>query len=168
MLSCVTCQTYLLEHEIFLIDYLNNSNREPLASCKCICLLRPTAGNISLLAKELSDPRYSEYHLCMYWNSFSFYIDFNNFLKGEDLEKLAEADEFEIVKAVEELYCDYFVATEHHFYISIPDLVGEAQLDSWNPSSLSRCADSLAATLLALRRKPVIRYSIKFFEILCL
>jgi hypothetical protein len=73
------------------------------------------------------------------------------------LEKLAEADEFEVIKAVEELYSDYYVATEHHFYVSISETVGEGQLDSWNPSSLMRCADSLAATLLALRRKPVIR-----------
>jgi hypothetical protein len=74
------------------------------------------------------------------------------------LEKLAEADEFEIVKTVEELYGDYFVASEHHFHFSITEVIGEGQLDSWHPPVLTRSADGLAATLLALRREPVIRY----------
>jgi hypothetical protein len=82
---------------------------------------------------------------------------FNNFLKGENLEKLAEVDEFEVVKTLEEFYGDYYVATEHHFHTSISEVIGE-QLNSWHPPSLLRCAESLAATLLALRRKPVIRY----------
>lgn len=64
MISCCTCQTYLLDHEVFLIDYLGNGGREPLPSLKCICFLRPTSLNIELLCKDLANPLYSEYYLC--------------------------------------------------------------------------------------------------------
>lgn len=82
--------------------------------------------------------------------------DFSNFLRGDDLEKLAEADELAVVKEVQEFYGDYYPASESHFHLNLPHVVGE-QLNVWNPKALQRCTDSLVATLLSLRKKTLIR-----------
>lgn len=155
MISCCTCQTYLLDHEVFLIDFLSNGSREQLASLKCICFLRPTSHNVELLRKELAKPLYAEYYLC----NALLMLDFNNFAKGEDLEKLAEADEFAVVKEVQEFYGDYYPASDAHFHFNIPHVVGE-QMNAWSPKAIHRCTESLVAVLLSLKRKPLIRYSI--------
>ena len=85
-------------------------------------------------------------------------VDFNNFLKGDDLEKLAEADELAVVKEVQEFYGDYYPVSESHFHLNLPHVIGE-QLNAWSAKALQRCGESLVATLLSLRKKPIIRYS---------
>ncbi len=71
IISSVVSQSYLLEHEVYLTDYLSNDNRERLGSLKCIVFVRATSTSIDLLAKELSEPRYSEYYICMRSNPSS-------------------------------------------------------------------------------------------------
>ena len=73
IISCVCPQSYLLEHEVYLVDYLErgttnsgseSDSREPLRHLKSICLLRPTSANMDCMVRELADPKYYEYHLC--------------------------------------------------------------------------------------------------------
>jgi hypothetical protein len=71
----------------------------------CIVFCRPTSINIELLVEELRAPRYSEYRLCtlgyLVLANLSFPVsDFSNFLKNAHVERLAEADQAELVKDV--------------------------------------------------------------------
>ena len=86
----VSTQSQLLSKEIYLIDRLNNP-REPMRHLKCVCFLRPTPSSINRIIEELREkPCYGDY-----------YIYFSNSLKKSDIERLAEADEFEVVREVQ-------------------------------------------------------------------
>ncbi len=86
----VVTQSHLLSREIYLIDKLDNQ-REPMRHLKCICFIRPTAHSLNKLIEEIRDrPCYGDY-----------YVYFSNSLKKSDIERLAEADEFESVREVQ-------------------------------------------------------------------
>lgn len=80
----------LLSHEVYLTDRLDNPNRERMAHLKCICFLRPTPDSLRALEEELRSPRYSAY-----------WLYFSNVLKKSAIERLAEADEGELVREVQ-------------------------------------------------------------------
>lgn len=56
-------QSKLFEHDVFLVDYLDNKARQEQKNLNCVCLLRPTSRNADLLAEEVSAPKYQFYHL---------------------------------------------------------------------------------------------------------
>jgi hypothetical protein len=57
---------------------------------KCIALLRPSSESVAAMEAELRTPKYSSYSLF-----------FTNVLKKSDIERLAEADEHDVVKEVQ-------------------------------------------------------------------
>ena len=59
-------QSRLFEHDVFLVDYLDNEERQVQKNLTCVCLLRPTSKNVELLADEISNPKYFSYHLSKY------------------------------------------------------------------------------------------------------
>lgn len=129
------------------LDRPNRTKDPPLRHCKCLLLLRPTASNVDLVCKELGDPRYGEYHLCTTTSCINL-LDFTSFIKNALIERLAEADEFEVVKRVSEYYVDVAVWSPHSFSLNQPD-----------PTNTTRTVEGLAAALLAIKRKPLIRVS---------
>lgn len=56
-------QSRLFEHDVFLVDYLDNEDRQEQKNLNCVCLLRPTSKNADLIAEEISNPKYQSYHL---------------------------------------------------------------------------------------------------------
>ena len=56
-------QSRLFEHDVFLVDYLDNEERQPQKNLTCVCLLRPTSRNIELIADEVTNPKYLSYSL---------------------------------------------------------------------------------------------------------
>lgn len=56
-------QSRLFEHDVFLVDYLDNESRQEQKNLNCVCLLRPTSRNAELIAEEISNPKYQSYHL---------------------------------------------------------------------------------------------------------
>lgn len=87
-------------------------------------------------------------------------IDFSNVIKKSSLERLAEADDHEVVRNVIEYYADFLVINpdllslgleEHRLFSTSPDL--------WNQDSLLRTTEGVLAVLLSLKKKPLIRYS---------
>jgi vacuolar protein sorting-associated protein 45 len=52
-----------------------------MAHLKAVCFLRPTSANVDLLKKELSSPKYGEYHLCMADCLFVTIVDFDSFFQ---------------------------------------------------------------------------------------
>lgn len=65
MTSAVAGQSFLLEHDVFLVDYLG-SERERIPALKAIVHVRPTKANVDLLCRELRAPKYDEYYLCIH------------------------------------------------------------------------------------------------------
>jgi hypothetical protein len=50
-----------------------------------------------------------------------FNLDFTNFVELNDIKSLAEADEFECVRVVQEFYADYLAINPHLYSLNIPN-----------------------------------------------
>ncbi|KAH7003915.1 glucose inhibited division protein A-domain-containing protein [Fusarium venenatum] len=150
IVSTAVTQSALLNHEVYLIDRLDNTSREKMRHLRCLSFVRPSPESIQLLIDELRDPKYGEYHLY-----------FTNVVKKSSLERLAEADDHEVVKLVQEHFADYTVINPDlfSFGFSLPQQrIWAGSPDTWNPDSLQRCSEGLVAVLLSLKKKPLIRY----------
>ncbi|KAJ1511926.1 hypothetical protein HMI54_013174 [Coelomomyces lativittatus] len=151
IVSCSCTQSYLLSKEVYLVDRLENKSREKMTHLKCVVFTRPTNESINLICQELKNPNYGVY-----------YLYFSNALKKTNLEKLAEADVHEIVKEVQECFADYLSINANLFSLGlqVPDwpLLKDSS-SNWNPFSLQRTIEGLAAVLLSIKRKPVLRYA---------
>ena len=51
---------------------------------------------------------------------FNFQIDFSNIIEKIDIKPLAENDEQEVVREVNELFADYLSINKHVFSINLP------------------------------------------------
>lgn len=77
------------------------------------------------------------------------------------LERLAEADDNEVVKGVQEYFGDYIVINPDLFALDLSfpkQRLWSNSPDSWNPNALKRCTEGVIAVLLSLKKKPLIRY----------
>lgn len=147
IISMVYGQSEVQQKEVFLlerIDVPNYANSTGLRYLKCLVFLRPTQRNVEALCVELRNPKYGAY-----------YIYFSNIIAKADIKVLAENDEQEVVKEVQELYMDYFAVNPHLFSIGLPTCM--LQLN-WNPSALQRTVQGLVSVLLSLKKCPTIRY----------
>jgi vacuolar protein sorting-associated protein 45 len=90
IISTSLTQSSLLSHEVYLTDRIDNPSRDRMRHLKCIALLRPSPESIEAMERELRTPKYSNYSLF-----------FTNVLKKSDIERLAEADEHDVVKEVQ-------------------------------------------------------------------
>ncbi|EOO02818.1 putative vacuolar protein sorting-associated protein 45 protein [Phaeoacremonium minimum UCRPA7] len=150
IVSTAITQSSLLNHEVYLIDRLENASREKMRHLRCLCFVRPSSDSIQFLLDELRDPKYGEY-----------YLYFSNVVKKSALERLAEADDHEVVKAVQEHFADFIVINPDlfSFSLSIPQQrIWSATPDMWNTDALQRTTEGLIAVLLSLKKKPLIRY----------
>ncbi|CAG8796170.1 28788_t:CDS:10, partial [Dentiscutata erythropus] len=150
IISNVMTQSSLLSHETYLVDRIDNRNRDRMRHLKCICFLRPTTDSIQLLVEELRDPCYGDY-----------YLYFSNTIKKSSIERLAEVDEQEVVREVQEYFADY-CAINPDFYslnLSLPQhhLYGDSK-HIWDGKALQRVVEGVLAVLLSLKKKPLIRY----------
>ena len=50
-----------------------------------------------------------------------FYLDFTNFIEMSDVKSLAEADEYECVRVVQEYYADYLAINPHLYSLNLPN-----------------------------------------------
>lgn len=166
IVSPAATQSTLLSHEIYLIDRLDNSKREKMRHLRCYCFVRPSADSIQQLVEELRDPCYGEYNLF-----------FSNVVKKSSMERLAEADDHEVVKRVQEYFADFVVINPDLFTLDIGKIAGlppptnptsavagithiwGSTPDAWNADALQRSTEGLLAVLLALKKKPLIRYA---------
>eukprot|EP01006_Ploeotia_vitrea_P019601 TRINITY_DN51813_c0_g1_i1.p1 TRINITY_DN51813_c0_g1~~TRINITY_DN51813_c0_g1_i1.p1 ORF type:complete len:627 (-),score=93.29 TRINITY_DN51813_c0_g1_i1:1333-3156(-) len=158
MISLVYSRTTILEKEVFLIDRLDNDKREKMPHLKCVVFVRPTQRNITLLEKELkvaqSKARYTEYHLF-----------FTNTVEREWLAKLAQADENELVKQVQEYYADYYAINREVFTLGIPSVLSELQAPG--KPTFDRMAQGILSVLLAMKRRPYLRYQAQSQDQIC-
>lgn len=90
ILSIALTQSTLLQHEVYLTDRIDNAQRQRMRHLKCIVLLRPTDESIEALCRELAWPKYG-----------SYWVYFTNVLSKSQIERLAEADEHEVLKELQ-------------------------------------------------------------------
>ncbi|KAL7273184.1 vacuolar protein sorting-associated protein 45 [Rhizina undulata] len=150
IVSTAITQSALLSHEVYLIDRLDNVDREKMRHLRCLCFVRPSPESIQFLVDEFRDPKYGEYN-----------IYFSNIVKKSSLERLAEADDHEVVRAVQEYFADYLVINPDLFSLNLGSSlrrVWSSSPDLWNSDALVRTAEGLLAILLSLKKKPLIRY----------
>jgi len=147
IVSLVVNQSTALQKEVYLFERIDNPKREALLHLRCIAFLRPTQENLRLLAAELADPKYREYHLF-----------FSNTTTRGALEELAQADEHRVVIQVQEFFADFFAINPDFYtlYTSHPAMT--AQEEGWLDTE-RRIVDGILSVMLAMKRRPIIRYS---------
>lgn len=150
IVSTAITQSALLNHEVYLIDRLDNSAREKMRHLRCLVFVRPTANSIQLLVDELRDPKYGEY-----------YIHLSNIIRKSSLERLAEADSHEVVQSVQEQFADFLVINPDLCSLGLGfplDRLWTQSPDIWNADALQRATEGVLAMLLSLKKNPLIRY----------
>lgn len=150
IVSTAITQSALLKHEVFLIDRLDNAARERMRHLRCLCFVRPSPDSIQFLIDELREPKYGEYN-----------IYFSNIIKKSSLERLAEADDHEVVKAVQEYFADYIVVNPDLMSLNLgfpKQRLWSHSPDLWNTDALQRTTEGIIALLLSLKKNPLIRY----------
>ncbi|PUU81309.1 Sec1-like protein [Tuber borchii] len=150
IISTAITQSTLLSHEVYLIDRLDNADREKMRHLRCLCFVRPTSDAIQLLIDEFRDPKYGEYH-----------IYFSNIVKKSSLERLAEADDHEVVRVVHEYFADFLVINPDLFSLGFGGAqrrIWSTSPDMWNGDGLVRSAEGVLAVLLSLKKRPLVRY----------
>ncbi|KAJ3686830.1 hypothetical protein LUZ61_015994 [Rhynchospora tenuis] len=151
IVSVVYSQTDLLKKEVFLVETVDNMSKESMSHLKAVYFLRPSSDNIQKLRRQLAAPRFAEYHLF-----------FSNILKIPQIQVLADSDEQEVVKQVQEFYADFCAIDPYHFTLNINANHVYMLPTVADPHSsqifCDRTVDGIAAVFLALKKRPVIRY----------
>ncbi|KAI0300333.1 Sec1-like protein [Russula brevipes] len=151
IVSLASTQSILLSHQVYLTDRIDNSKRERMAHMKCVCLLQNSEESLAALEAELREPKYGEY-----------YLYFSNILTKTAIERLADADEYEAVREVQEYFADYAPLLPSLFSLNFTPspstpLYGSSP-NTWDAKALDRHVQGLIAVMLSLKKKPIIRY----------
>lgn len=151
IVSLASTQSTLLSHQVYLTDRIDNKKRDRMPHMKCVCFLRNCDESLDALEVELREPNYGEY-----------YLYFSNILSKTTIERLADADEFEVVREVQEYFADYApllpsLFSLNHNPSSSKPLFGSSP-NTWDPKALQYTVQGLISVLLSLKKKPVIRY----------
>lgn len=144
IVSMVYAQSEVLQKEVYLFERIDTPARETMKHLKAICFVRPTRENVEHLCSELKNPKYGVYHLY-----------FSNFVNKPNIRSLAEADDHEVVRELQEFYADYFATSPHVFSLNITGCLKGGQ---WDIDSLDRVCQGLLAVLLSVKKCPLIRY----------
>lgn len=146
ILSLATSQSALLKNDVFLIDKVANPSRQKLRHLDCTVFVRPSSESIQAIIDELRVPRYGKYTLV-----------FTNVVRKSQLERLAEADDHEVVSRVQEMFLDWKKINNDLFSCGVPDVW--QSLSTWSTDSLEDSVNSVFAVLGSLRLgHPSIRF----------
>ncbi|KAH9936618.1 Sec1-like protein [Fomitopsis serialis] len=151
IVSLAVTQSTLLSHQVYLTDKIDNTKRDRMPHMKCVCFLQTSEDSLEALEAELREPKYGEY-----------YLYFSNILSKTTIERLADADEYEVVREVQEYFADYApilpcLFSLNHMPNASQPLYGSSP-NSWDPKALERAVQGVTSVLLSLKKKPVIRY----------
>lgn len=144
-ISVVLGMSEVMRQEVYMFERVDQaSTGENMSYLKCLVFIRPTRENIELLVRELQKPRYGAY-----------YIYFSNVISKSDVKLLAEADEHEVVRDIQELYADYQALAPHVFSLNMPL---HSQGLKWANGALQRTVQGVTGILFSLQFLPLIRY----------
>lgn len=145
IISVAFSQTELLQHGVFLVDDIEGTeNRQKLPTMRCICFVRPSS--IPAVCAEIQTNKYQSYTLI-----------FSNIVTAENLDQLARHDTSDAVVRVEEFFADFIAVNRETFIVPFPrNVISQHQLAAAN---YRRVAEGIAASFVAMRRKPMIRFN---------
>ena len=127
---------------------------------KAVVFCRPCRSSIDKLKWHLQNPIYPEY-----------FIYFSNIITEDVIRELAESDRREVVQCVQEYFIDFRAIDQHHFTFELRDNVAQLVPPNMAPQRASiardRVVEGLLALCLAIKRKPVIRFSEKSEKVTC-
>nr|CAG4634697.1 EOG090X03QA [Alona affinis] len=145
IISMAYAQSEILQKEVYLFEQIDKSSQgASMKHMKCVVFLRPTQENVHLLSSELKSPRYGVY-----------YIYFSGIISKAAIKVLAESDEHESVREIQEFYADFFAVGSHLFSLNLERPIHGME---WNQSSLQRTIQGVTGLLLSLKKSPLIRY----------
>ena len=145
IVSMVYSQTQILEQEVYLVEQLGKRH-EAMSHLKAAVFVQPTEANLDLLIKELRSPMFAEYH-----------IFFSNIVPHDMLTRLGRADEFEVVRQVQEYYADFCAINEDFFHLrQDKSLVLSSSMSRTLESGkiFDRNVQGILSVLLAIKRRP--------------
>lgn len=160
VVSMVYTQSQILEKSVFLTASLvpsaqkkeekeRTAPREKMPHLKCIVLCRANLTNVEAIVEELRNPYYGEYHLF-----------FCNTLQPDMLSKIAQEDRSQLVKQVQEYYCDFLAVNSDLFEFGMQGYL-KLSRSGWTlyeDEMFRRSVRQMMAVLLSLRQKPTVRY----------
>ncbi|CAI4061743.1 Vps45p SKDI_07G1630 [Saccharomyces kudriavzevii IFO 1802] len=146
-ISLCATQSDLLKQEIYLVEKIENEQREVSRHLRCLVYVKPTEETLQCLLRELRNPRYGEYQ-----------IFFSNIVSKSQLERLAESDDMEAVTKVEEIFQDFFILNQDLFSLDLQPKEFLSNKLVWSESGIAGCTNSLVSVLLSLKIKPEIRF----------
>jgi vacuolar protein sorting-associated protein 45 len=150
IVGVVCSQTDLFRRDVFLTERLGTKHSSPVSHLAAVVFIRPTAENVRALRTELHSPTFGSYH-----------IFFSNLTRPTYLEEIADADETHAVSQVHEHFADFYALDSHLFSFQVlpclDAVLGGTGAAMTNPS-FERTVDGIVASLLALKRRPVVRY----------
>ncbi|KAK3733646.1 hypothetical protein QZH41_013329, partial [Actinostola sp. cb2023] len=109
-----------------------------------VLLMDKETENIDHLCSELKSPKYGVY-----------YLYFSNFISKPNIRALAEADDHEVVRELQEYYADFYAVSPHVFSFNLPASMKGGQ---WDIDALDRVCQGVLAVLLSLKKCPMIRF----------
>lgn len=119
---------------------------------KAVVLVRASRSSVDALVAHLARPRFKEYH-----------VFFTSFVADSQLAQIAEADEFEVVKQVQEYYADYYAVNPDLFSLNAFRTRELHQPEAYwreaERSAFRRNVDGVLGLLLSLKKRPAVRYS---------
>jgi len=156
MIGMIYSQSEIIAKQVFLVERIDkkqdkSEKKASMHHLAAVCLVRPTRKTINYLKQMLKAPKYKEYH-----------IFFTNIVSQEFMQELANADEFDLVRQVQEHYCDYYVLDDLLFHANLPSTrllnAPEGQWGKQEDANFERNMTCLLACLLSVKKRPIIRY----------
>jgi vacuolar protein sorting-associated protein 45 len=157
MIGLVYTQSEILANEVFLVERIDKeenvqkAEKASMPHLKCVVFVRPTPKSIEGLKSMLKKPKFKEFH-----------VFFSNVLEYEDMRVLAEADEHELIRQLQEAFADYYAVDGNVFtlnsYNSRTLYQPQAFWLSKEKEIYRRNMAGLMSILLSLKKRPTIRY----------
>lgn len=141
IISMCYTQSQLLANDIILIELVDNYHQ--LTSMKhldCIVYIKPCLESVNFICQELRNPHFREYRLYL-----------NNCISKNQLESIAEADQYEAIDKVMEIFEDYLIVNDNLYVVDTT-----FQTELVNPVLLE--SEKLVSLLLALKKTPIIKF----------
>jgi vacuolar protein sorting-associated protein 45 len=151
IISLVSSQSQILKKGVYLIEKIEKASKEKLRHLNAFFFVRPTEANINSIIRELKEARFKDY-----------YLFFSNSLNSVQLEKLAEADDSNLIKKIYELFADFYALNQDLFVLNVFNTTGFTRpSQDWGELDVSlfeRMSQGLLSVLFATKRMPQIRY----------
>jgi vacuolar protein sorting-associated protein 45 len=127
----------LLSSHFFLVELIASTvlRTELMTHLTAVIFVRPTPSNIAAISRELASPKFKSYH-----------IFFSNVVVTNDMiQALADADEFGVVRQIQEFYADVIPMDRTLFSLNSQRLF---------QTTVGRSASAILSVFLSLKTRP--------------